>query len=377
MSRIDPDGIGEAGPMVRSRPVWSDLAVIFGFVLGLAVTLARGVVVPANYNFDSQKIQAIALGAIPSFGDDSFKNVALVYRFLHLSNASTAVALCGYLLGSAVIVLSIWRSGNRAETGFRESLLILISFVLVAIYLSQYSKDVFVLPIVAAVLLLPSRLWGDVAIVAIVALYAVYFRQYWLLVGVGFILYRATTRRPVRVRLLILWGVLGAIGVGVSLALILGLPVDHFRSVVNETRSVGAMSQIEPFLTSGSVIAGYVNVILTYFALIVPLPLLTTAGFSYLPIVALFAFIWLSTLFALKRQGAWVNVDHRRGTTLSRAISVIFSFLLTQALFEPDYGSALKHLTPLIPLILFVCLLLSKHVSPRARGVSSAGSQRG
>jgi hypothetical protein len=33
-----------------------------------------------------------------------------------------------------------------------------------------------------------------------------------------------------------------------------------------------------------------------------------------------------------------------------------FSFLMTQAIFEPDYGSFLRHLSPISPLLMYLLL---------------------
>jgi hypothetical protein len=41
-------------------------------------------------------------------------------------------------------------------------------------------------------------------------------------------------------------------------------------------------------------------------------------------------------------------------------LSVLWAVLTVQAIFEPDYGSYLRHLTPMLPLILAVTLIASR-----------------
>lgn len=338
--------------------IWSDLALVVGIPLGLAIVLARDIVIPENYKFDSTKIQSIAQGWTATDGDYSFSNVADIYRFLHLANSSDAVAVISYLLAATVLVVTMAKSKHRAQAGPIEFALILISLVLFSVYLGQYSKEIVLLPVVLLVVLLPPKWWGDVAIVIAIGLYALFFRQYWALIGIAYVMYRLVNRRVVQVRTLLILGAVAAFIVGIAFTIILGVSVDYYRSIVNESRQVGANTQIEPFFTSDAPWAGLLNVLVTYFALIIPLPLLISAGFSYLPIVAVFAFIWVSLLMGLSRSGEWMNVVGGNRVAISRALSVLFAFLMTQALFEPDYGSALRHLTPLLPLVVFVRLAM-------------------
>ena len=338
-----------------ANAVWPRAAVLSGFLLGLIITLAREHIVPEHYTYDSQKIQAIAQGITPGYGDSTFENVANVYRFLGLADSPDFVAILGFCLASLVIVLAVWRVG-RAAGGPLSFVVILASFVLAAVYLGNYSKDLFVLPVIAIVLLASKRWWGDVVILSSIAGYAVLFRQYWLIVGAAYLVFRLVTRSRIQAKYLLPLGALGAVLVGIGLYLVVGVDPDHFRSIVNQTRSVEANTEIVSFVGWAQPFGGLVNVLISYVALIIPLPLLFTAGWKYIPVVAAFALFWLPTLLKTWKLTSPRLASDASAVPLRRAVSVAFAFLLTQSLFEPDYGSALRHLTPILPLIIFIGL---------------------
>jgi hypothetical protein len=111
-----------------------------------------------------------------------------------------------------------------------------------------------------------------------------------------------------------------------------------------------AASVITPFVTWPEPLGGTSNVVLTWIALVIPVPLLLLGGAYYATLAAVIGFLWSTFIVAIRR---FAHSDTaQQGFLEGRSLSVVLAFVTTQALFEPDYGSVLRHLTPVLVLML-------------------------
>jgi 4-amino-4-deoxy-L-arabinose transferase-like glycosyltransferase len=73
-------------------------------------------------------------------------------------------------------------------------------------------------------------------------------------------------------------------------------------------------------------------------------------GSSYYAVVAvLIAAVWIAAIACALRRSRRAEGDR----VAMRCVLLALAFVTVQGVFEPDYGSALRHLSPLIPLIAF------------------------
>lgn len=317
-----------------------------GFGVGLLVTVFHDAIVPPHYELDAKKIWSIASGAWPDFRDQSFTPVAMAYRALGLGDAPLAAGLFGYLLTAAVIFLATLRLGRLSAT-WPLALLILAAFILAGVYLGQYSKDVFVLPVVA-LLLLPHRPWWDLLPIAAMVAYAYWFRDYWYLVAVAYCAVRLLTLHQVRLRYLLLAGALGAVAVGLAFHFVLDRDPNHFRTVVQGHLEANTLiPPIEPFPQP---FGGLIDVFVNYWLILAPVTLPFVAAPLYIVIAAALAFVRFVPLVAIRSAVQWPPVSSLAGTLLRRGLALMIAFAALQAVFEPDYGSVIRHLTPLLPI---------------------------
>ena len=146
----------------------------------------------------------------------------------------------------------------------------------------------------------------------------------------------------------------------------LNKPADFFRSSVNEPRvhTGEANTIIVRFISDlAEPVGGVVNNLLTMFSLMVPVPLLGRGGLYYVFIVLVFVLIWVAFVLAVRSR------PDREQVLASRGVALFASFAVVQGLFEPDYGSALRHLCPLIPFIFLIWQpVLSKNDSENESG---------
>ena len=336
---------------------WVDISYVVGILLGIIVVVLRDNILPARFFYDGERIQGIAQGSAASFGDKSYEVVAGVYRVLGLADNPTLASILGYLLFVAA-VSAYTRRGRHQEQSLPHGILLIAVFVLGAIYLGFYSKDVFVVLIALALVWGRGKIRADIQVVVVILLYAAFFRQYWAITAALYVGFRLLNRRVLRLPVLFGASIALAAATAIAIFLVLGVDPDFYRSVVNEYRSDSsdAQSLIRPFVTLPQPIGGVINIELTYFALLIPLPLALTGGVYYLFLFAAISCIWVLYFLSVRRLDltARNGVAHR--PLIYRCIALLGAFLVTQSLFEPDYGSALRHVTPLLPLVLFIIL---------------------
>lgn len=245
----------------------------------------------------------------------------------------------------------------RARTNPPDAIYIAVlalGIVLTAIYMGTYSKEVFTVPIVIALILMRTGKLRNLLIVSSMLLYAANFRTYWYLTVAELILLMAVWKFRARPRVIYLLAALGVLTMSLAVFYVLGLQPDYFRDVVNVYREVGddVGTLISAYVNWPEPLGGTVNNLLNYVFLQFPVPLILKFSPYYLFIALVIGGIWAvfyRAMMALNARGE----GGRRSSDAQIALFVL-AFASTQALFEPDYGSALKHLTPFIPLILWL-----------------------
>ncbi|WP_345439135.1 hypothetical protein [Microbacterium gilvum] len=321
-----------------------------GFLGGLILTVSRSLVLPEQFGRDANRIYLIASGQA-DFADGSYTPVAIVYRLLGLGAAPDVAAVLGYVLASVAIIVGIARSGRRTA-GVLTAVYISSAFLLAGVYLGQYSKDVFVIPLVLLLLLLPKRIWWEITAVAGMLVYAYFFRDYWAIVAVAYVGFRVVTIWQVRLRYLLVSGALCAVIVGLAFFIVLGHDPNHFRTAVQD--HLDANTIIMPIELVNQPIGGLVDIFVNYWLLYVPLMLPFTAGIPYVVILIGYVFVKVLPLVSLRSAIRWPSGATLDGVLVRRSLALMLAFGVVQAVFEPDYGSALRHFTPLMPLAIVV-----------------------
>lgn len=340
---------------VNARVVW-DVVFLFSVVLGVFVVVFRDSLLPRRFFYDGEHIQQIALGFNSGLGDQSYVRVALVYRSLGLASHPLAAGLLGF--GLAVAAFLFFRISSTEAPGWQAIIVTPIALVTMAVYLGFYSKDVFLIPIASLAVVASRRRRWEVLTVAAMLAYALLFRTYWVLVALAYVAIRIAFRRRWKASSITVLIVSILVAFCLSIYYIVGVDPDHYRSMVNDARasSVDAASAILPLIPGENLAVGIVNVLATLILLVLPVPLLLIGSGYHAAL-----FLGISALW-----GLFFHVAHRRRTgrfegdlkaggsrsmgrsATDRSIAVVLALLTVQALFEPDYGSALRHLTPFL-----------------------------
>jgi quinol-cytochrome oxidoreductase complex cytochrome b subunit len=116
------------------------------------------------------------------------------------------------------------------------------------------------------------------------------------------------------------------------------------------------------------------SAVLLLLGLLVPIQLFLSGNAFHILSGAMIAFLWITALAGIlrakhgPRAGAERDIhapkkrDSNRSLRATRAAALLLAVVLVQAIFEPDFGSYLKHLTPLLPLFLTLVPLRERDV---------------
>jgi len=323
--------------------------------LGLVVT-AFGIflvtshsLLSARYNVDAEKIQSIASGEVTN-DDKAFSAVADIYRSLGMANHATVAGLSGYVL----FVLVLWAVVGRRDleqTDWLTIATLVASTLFAALYLGEYSKDVLVLAITLIAGRGPRKsLAREVVLLTAMAAMALYVRTYWELIAGVYLVTRWAVAKKHRPRRMVLEIALLYVFLAVLMWVVRHEPLDFGRTSVNDARVLN-MVPVHTIVNEPTSLTGFtgglVNSLVIFLFLIVPIPLIS-AGPFYAVAGLLIAGSWVATIRVLLRYQKEKNA---RDPILERSFALLFAMLIVQSLFEPDYGSYLRHLTPLLPLM--------------------------
>lgn len=355
MSRLKP---------ARGEIRFAPLLVVWVTLLGYAIVVFREGLLPERFSYDAARIAAIARreGA----GDPSYAIVGNIYRVLGLAYHETVAGIIQYTLAAGLILVVFWRARSGRIT-IPQASVPMLALLLSAVYLGHYSKDAFVLPIAFAICFTSGSLTGTVIVLAVMAAYAATFRMYWWLVLVTFIAVVFIYRKRMTALSWIIGFAVAAVAVALGITVVLGVPADAFRLMTNEARlgTSDASTMITPYVNLPEPAGGIVNSLTTGFLLMLPLPLLRLGGIYYLLIMIAVSMLWLTLLTSVRKSSPIADFRVRR------MLALLMAFLAVQSTFEPDYGSALRHLTPLLGVLVAVI----SECSRRSDSVSLAGEQ--
>ncbi|KXU84133.1 hypothetical protein CI15_26935 [Paraburkholderia monticola] len=362
-----PGVIGRNASPGVSAAVWLIL-----FIALCALSAAHESALPARFLLDAAGIlQMMKSGAsFEAFGD-SFANLAWVFNFFGLRDFT--ISLLGFLAASFSMFFAIWRSG---VTALKPAEFCLVAFWLVnqTVYIGLPSKEI-VISILVLLLLFYSSSRAILPIFVVLAgLIAVYFRSYWgIVLSATVCLYLAPTgfRRPIS---LLLFSLFVFVVVAVGFQAALGEPLGFARQSVNEWRDVNdTASIIMPFIAGNGIVVGVANAAITLVTFIVPLRLIASGN-----AMQMLGGVGLCLTFGMlsfRYRAVATSYAARRGFE-RLCLCLLVSFVVTQAIFEPDYGSFLRHLSPISPLIVFFVLRLGLEPQRRVAAAPRALAHR-
>lgn len=322
---------------------------IFIFIFLVSYSCLKYQVLPLRFFFDTHNIIAHIMFDSSFDKGDSYSNTASFYKFFGIRHNNFL-----FDIFSAFILIKVYFDlliRDKASITLFELFLFFVYLFLSITYLTMLSKDFLVF-----LILIPFYYYGGkkiyrlIPFVILAILYGVYFRAYWLLVMfVFFIIYMGT--KIVTCKKLFFICCLVLLFLTITFNYILHVDVNYYRELVNleriENGDDNAATMINPIIDSSNILFQYINIVLVWLSLIIPIPIFL----KFSPYYFFIAFIISALTFKIIKKIKYDNFFTLKERTF---ISLIVSFILIQSIFEPDYGSFVRHLSPFYPIIFYL-----------------------
>jgi len=324
-------------------------AVLLGLVTVAALVigaLRNRIFDPAMFDA-STYIGQIARGEVEPM-DFNYAMTGGAFRLMGLGNLEW---LAGVITVVLVVGLVFWIFRNNFRLRVSSLLMALITIGLSGIWFFGFSKELFEIILVCAVGLfaMESKRFGWLIMGAGIIGYGLLFRPYWVVIGIGYfgllLVMKLFKGQKVWILLPVILAMIAGMVVGYAV-MHDGTDISHLRNVINDSR-VG-FTKIENILPSNNVWTGMVNSVAGLIWIFVPWQLFVGGKLLYIGggILVMGVMWWFAWWLLHSKRIRW-------DITVSMAVALILSFLAVSALYEPDFGSFLRHLTPIMLFMIY------------------------
>lgn len=306
---------------------------------------------PEQFFRDSQtisillnKLNETSINALVKDFPSNFVYSAVIYRLLGFTDLSLEMrGLFVFLLAVFIFIFTIYP--------FRLTILSLIFFLIsiipLFVFQSQLSKELFVLPLVFLFIkhftttTKKYRFFSLIALILYFIVFSYFIRNYWIITGCFYcflrIYYNLFPKHSLLLPILLICFILI-----LSSNIFLHKYITDYRVQLNFGRDIVDTSSIinNPILNT-SLISDFFNMGIVSFKFIFPILFL---NFQKLYII-IYTSMW--TIFHIFIFWRWKH-KFKNNTVYRHLFYLLVSFLVTQAIFEGDLGSVVKHNTGVI-----------------------------
>jgi hypothetical protein len=361
-----------------------DLLLIF--VSSLSVALLVGPELPRRFSADAEVIaRRFGSGSFRPFGS-TFTNTAWAYAAFGIGPQTPLPVVSLFNLSWAWLASVLAVADLRSKLhSVRVAASIAVGVPLGA-FLFPLTKE-FTALVLLACLFLAWRLFRPRLAIVVgllaIAVYAAFMREYWALAGflTLFFLLLLKSRLKMGAMLIVALPTLAILySVAVSL---LGRPFAAVRLEFNEVgdRASTTDSIITNFIFSSNPLLDLVNSTLIWLESLFPISMLLSfdsiqVSFGLFQVVL--TIVLIHVFVTVWRTRRWRSAAAREGRFL---LSFVIAFTMVQALFEPDFGSVVRHRAFLFLIVLRLWILQGmilvelKRARTRVVGVAGQGAR--
>jgi hypothetical protein len=317
--------------------------IVIGAVFAYLMVFLRDALLPEKYSRDSRQLEIFVASTPAKLEGSPFGKTADVFRALSIFGGPEFVGLVSVTLFLILVLKCIPVGAPKLW----HAATLTASLALAGIYLTAYSKDFFVIPLVLLFIYLGQGIKWEILWLGVALAYAYQLRANWFLVA-GLYVYmrfalKLARRRLHLVGLLILLIVL----LSAAFQFALGVPLHSHRYDVVESLGADINTRIvDPFPMrgfGGDVINGIYSMVIFLFPAVLIImgnPIYILAG----------GFIGVSWVITFRKLGKGLREHDSQTVMYWRVIALLLASTVVQSLYAPDWGAYLRHMAPLIPL---------------------------
>lgn len=326
---------------------------------------------PDKYFFDSGHILGIMNGT--ALSDKSYLFVASIFKFLNIFKL-TNIKQWGWFISIFFVplIVKIFIGKNKIYN-FSQCIFVMCSFTLLNIYVLGISKDIiqFVFFFFIYLILLKNELSNTKKIISICLIFlieAIFFRIYYAIMAIIFVtiyliylkyMYKKKINGKEFIKI-ILFSLLLFFAEIYFVSL---FSYNSYDAILNARYSVNITRINDPYSNTiinellGQNINYFVfmgNYIINFFRLLFPIELITK---GYKQILFMLYQFYIS--FSFIRKFKYINKNN------CLLLFTLLSFILVSVIFEPDFGSFVRHETSAIVIILEIIMIRKEDINEK------------
>ena len=306
---------------------------------------------PAKYFYDSTGILSICNDTYSRYFDSSYLFTGKFFRLINIFNIRTFSGWAYVLtfFSISIIVHHIYRY-RKVDVG--QLLYIVATITFANIYIFRISKDfiqfIFWCLLYVIIKLKISEKKKNVLIFSLFIFEAIFFRAYYIIIGIAYFVLKFIIKKRkeknIKISKLI---VLITIGIIVGLSLLNKVYPKGYNDIVNlryninydRLNSVDAVTAIIDVFPNKNALMYVANYFINLIRMLFPFEL-CVKGVKYLPFVIYQVYFTIKLVHSLKSRDT--------NEKMMNLIIMVTAYLLTSNLYEPDFGSVVRHETALM-----------------------------
>lgn len=346
---------------------YRNLTLSLVWILIIISKLFQFTILPSKYFYDSTAILGY-LNYVPDTVGTAYRATAAFFRFINIFGFSTLEAWAIFISAIFGVITFLLIKNNTSNVGFLTFVYLGCSVFLLGIFVFNISKDIlqyslFLITFLVIKKASHSKRYLYICVCAVIfVLESIFFREYYILVSVFSIMFFAAfdfiREGKVKIKSRAIY-IIGIVFVALIIFMVsakLLMPDEYsivmtVRSKVNQHRigSTDATTMITAAVDSnGNLFLWLLNYAITSIRMLFPIELLLKSPI-YLPYIILQIILSHYLLKACK------NITKFKDTPTVMAISVFLAFLVVSFVFEPDFGSWVRHESTSFPItMLFI-----------------------